>query len=172
MRNNFFSVILSIILSVSFLSCKKEATGISSGTLSAVIDGKEKLFQFSPIAMRINGSPNYQLILMGYNGTSGVNTDFLNFSLQGTKEITTGTYSEATTPGNNIVFLTYGEFIGGAMNTYSTGVGSTKPLTFTISSIDTKSVQGSFSGDIYLRTGTGTLVKRSLTDGKFNLNFQ
>src|SRR5262249_48723372 len=126
-----------------------------------------------PSATMVTLSGITGLTLSATNSSSDVVTISIG-GLSG-KAIGAGTYNETDISN----YTTAGQYILGLTNAYTAGFGvsydKSNPLTVVITSIDSKTVHGTFSGNFWaINTGTGqtTSAKKTFSSGEFNLPIQ
>ncbi|UAY53600.1 hypothetical protein [Ferruginibacter albus] len=163
----FTTAVLIAILS----SCSKSDTGTGGvGTLTADIDGVPTSFNNSVVAIHSSvGGSNPTVNIEGFQGAAGTSTG-LAIAAASTTTIVPGTYR---TPGpdnpNQSVSLTY--LVQPANVLYGATGEAPDTAIVTITSIDANSVQGTFSGNMVLVTGTSAVTTHAVTNGKFNAKF-
>lgn len=168
MKKLLFAV--SIILFVGAISCKKESTTTTAtqtgglGTINVNIDGKAESFNPSVLVPpEINISNDYIMEIVGYQGLPGI-SNAITLIFLSTNPFKTGTiFSDSSSV--NIAGMVYAQISDGAGYTNSYD-GSTK---ITITSFNSTSVQGTFSGS--LKGGTNPKI-HTLTNGTFNVPIQ
>jgi hypothetical protein len=163
-------IICSTIL--FFASCKKDSgSGGSNYYIKANIGGTEKTFTSTPLVIKFDQTGAYSISLSA--GAGGSSLESLGLQIeQSSGPITAGTYSD---DGNSDAV------VGGAYNPGSTDVSdiygaglqisSTAPLKVTISEISDTKVSGTFSGEFFDNSGTGS-NSLMITNGEFNLPIQ
>jgi len=168
-------LILSLALGSLFSACKKSSSG-SAAALSATINGTGKNFVQNPLAAKTVLSGVTSISIVGaVNATTGesVNITINNFPSQ--DSLVPGTYSDTSSRFDlNIDYIanvTSGDFYTGGtvVDGYISGVtGLANHFKLVISSIGKTSIQGTFSGNIYLN-GDPTATPWPVTGGSFNL---
>lgn len=154
--------------------------GGSSNTsyhVSATIDGKSQSFTVSPIAVKINNAGLTMVTIQGAAGTNANNASIISASwtsLDPSIAFATGTYSDAST--NIVVTGTYNPSIATAYislspTPFTTLPAGTNHYTLTITAFDSKTVKGTFSGDVFLN-GDASAAKKTLTYGDFYVPWQ
>ena len=176
MKKRLFFAALLLGLAVS---CKKSNSGSTSYHVTATIDGKNETFNVSPAATRTYiGGATY--IAISGLATSSPTGGLLELGLSnnpGGPAIKAGTYTDTST-----IFTVTGlyqvstseQYAAGTVVFFGTSGGGNPPLTnhfkLVITSVDSTSIKGTFSGDFF--TGASTSgTKKTVTNGDFYVKF-
>lgn len=171
-------ILFSALLVSVFVSCKKNNSASSSSNyhFTATIDGAAQTFNVSPLAVRVVNGPASEIAIEGFAGTSTSTSQVLAISWANTglapASFTTGNYSD--TASNYAVTGTYNPSLsvsyvsGSGVTGLASGSGVTivNHLKFTITSLDSTAVKGTFSGDFYYN-GDISGAKKTITNGDF-----
>lgn len=164
-----------ILFSCAGLSCKKGNSGGGSYHLTATINGKNETFNVSPIATRISIGGNTYISIGGLAIQSPTG-EMLQLGLSthpGGAAIKAGTYMDTTTQFDvtGLYSVKLGEAYEGGSSIYQSSLGgASAPIRnhfrLVISSIDSSSIRGTFSGDCFYAASTDSAVK-TITNGDF-----
>jgi hypothetical protein len=160
---NHSSFIIAIII-CCFSSCKKESSN-TSPAISVAIDGTVTNFNAGALAYYLTPT---DLSISAYTRSS-LYADKMTLEIQSPTTITTGTYTEFPSSGSAVGLLAFYKYGIGYYQALGTSANS-NPATITITSIDSKSVKGTFSGDVTLN-GAGGSNRKVLSSGTFNVAF-
>jgi len=169
------TLLFTVTIALFTLSCKKSSTSGSPYYIKATVDGTAKTFNVNAMAMKMTAAGITSISVFG-NVKSAADLEGINIGINNTpssKPIVAGTYTETNTAD----FVTAGVYNPGSQ-TVVWGAGQypspTHPLTIVITSIDDKTIKGTFSGDFYY-TNTATVQigpdKKTFTNGEFNVKF-
>ncbi len=161
-----------IAATVFFAPACHKSNGNSNPTyyLKASINGKDTTFSVNALAKTMSAVGYNDLILEG-SYKSGLTFPGLTFTIASTSAIVAGTYTSGTynTGSVSAVYYPTGS---NALYGPSEGVTGVNPFTIVITSLDTKTVKGTFSGDLAIIDFNGNVVdKKTFTNGQFNLQF-
>jgi hypothetical protein len=164
-------IIVVFISVVTFLSCKKSNTSLPSNTIQAIINGKTSTFNFGVFATRTGTPgpriPNYVILLTGLTNSTTL-AGSISLGVQGVDTITTATYNENSSTNNaSITYINNIDLFG---NIFSNGHATSNPFIIVVTSLNSKSIQGTFHGDIF-NNGDSAQTLETVTNGKFNVNF-
>jgi len=164
-------IILVFISIVIFLSCKKSNTSLPSNTIQATINGKTSTFNFGVFATRTGTpgprTPYYVILLEGFTDST-VYSGSINLGVQSIDSITAATYNENSTMNNaSITYINNKNLLG---NIFSNGHPTSNPFIIVVTSLNSKSIQGTFQGDIFYN-GDSSQTLETVTNGKFNVDF-
>ncbi len=154
-------------------SCKKDKadTDVSVGTISATIDGTATTFNFRAKATGSNVSGGYGISIQGFKKDPSASQTSLSISIARGTQITSGTYVE-NSGSNPLVEMTYNyDLVFGIVYTSTTYGSATKPVTITITDINSTSVKGTFSCELLGNDVNGNPAKTVFTDGVFYVSF-
>jgi hypothetical protein len=156
-------IILFILVSIVFVSCKKGNSATPNNTITATIDGINYTFNKGIIDTSVaNG---YPLIVVGATDADS-NAVLLEIeTLSGV--FTTTTYGLPNDTSNIAGFL-----VSNPISAYTNNEDKPRPpFTVTVTSLKSTeagiSIQGTFQGNIYLN-GDTTQTPKVVTNGKFN----
>jgi hypothetical protein len=158
-----------------FASCKKSDSGQPANHVSGSVDGAAKSFNYTTSATKVtNGSMN-SVSIMGVADATGTAT--LNIAVQNFNgPITPGSYIDTVSSkgqiGLNYMFPALNQvYMGGTAVYFNATTAITNHLKVVIASIDSVSVKGTFSGDVFLQ-GNSSSTKKTITNGDFNVKFK
>lgn len=177
------------LIAIFFCSCQKEidpltassagsgSTGSAGGTgsttttttgsISASVDGVALTFNTAAQAIRTNVPGGISIAIVGFQGAAGT-SDQIAVVVTTTGSLGVGTYSENDPAGSKIASVGYVKY--GDPMPYSNFMSSTNPSTVVITTISSTAIAGTFSGDAFQITMTGTAgAKKSITQGKFSV---
>ena len=164
--------ILPVFALFVFASCKKSSSSPSSGTgsISATIDGKAETFNTDALAINSSSNGVYEIAIAGYQGAVGT-SDQMGLAIAGTSAITAGsTYTFGTAAPDE---LSIGYLQSSGTIEYADDINSnTNVATVTKTSLTSTNIQGTFSGMLMLYSGTSSATTKTVTNGKFNVNFK
>jgi hypothetical protein len=167
--------ILSFLLIGMFAACKKSSSG-PTYHVSGSVDGSGKSFNYLCKALKVSqGSSNMISIMGAADATMGTSVvTIVLFNNAGS--ITTGTYidsvSSATTVDVDYTFPAQNlDYFGGTSAYLAASKTIANHTKVVISYIDSTSIRGTFSGDLFLQ-GDATAAKKTITNGDFNVKFQ
>lgn len=167
------SSIIFICFSVLFFaSCKKDSGSGTNYYMKATIDGTEKTYSSTPLALSVNQSGTY-ILSMSASASAGSSEGLGLQITQSSGPIAAGTYTDGA---SGVSYLLSGVYNPGTVNSsdiYGAGIqlSATSPLTITITNVSTSAVSGTFSGEFFDNSGAGT-NSIMITDGSFNLPIQ
>lgn len=171
-------LLFTACIAVLAVSCKKSSSSSNGGYyIKATVDGTAKTFNVNAMAMKMDMGGAVSLSIFG-NVTSAATLEGINLTINNTpnpsKAITAGTYDELVTDN----FVTAGVYNPGS-TTIVWGAGEypnpPHPLQIVITSIDDKTVKGTFSGDFYYTNVSTVQIgpdKKSFTNGEFYVKIQ
>jgi hypothetical protein len=156
-------LLLPICASLILFSCKKSSPSPNAtGTLTVTIGGKAQTFNVGAVAHLDNTSGFNSLGIIGVQ--SATNANSMIITVTSSAPITAKTYTDAGSEAQ----LSYTTASGAGYQEDGTGGTS---ATVTIKSISSTNVQGTFSGNLMLITGSGPATE-ALTNGAFNLSIK
>jgi hypothetical protein len=172
--------LFSALLVCVFLSCKKSSSNSSSSYhVTATIGGKAETFNVTPVATRLTNGGFTLIAVSGFAAASST-TEVLSLSLTndpGQATFKAGTYSDTASGyaiGGVYKATTANQYVAGSSVTQP-ALGSGTPVTnhfsVIITSIDSATIKGTFSGDYFLY-GDPTAAKVTITNGDFYAKFQ
>jgi hypothetical protein len=175
MRKSIFIVSL---LACSFVSCKKGNLD-AHYHLTATIDNKAATFNVNPVASFITFNGFIDILVEGQATSSQTNETLIIgvTSITGGPVITPGIYTD--TSKNFEVQAVYQvspseQYVAGTELYKSTRGGATPPIinhfTLVITELDSVSVKGTFSGDLFTGTTT-TGTRKTITNCEFYEKF-
>jgi hypothetical protein len=132
------------------------------------MDGTNYMFNYSVIALQTNTSGAYSVQVIGFQA-GGTGANQIALVIAGTSQITAGTYTEdgSTTNVASVNFVQ-----AGSAYPYVSNNSNTNPVTVTVTSISSTSIQGTFKGDAFLLDSNGaTTTKKVIANGQFSVNF-
>ncbi|MDO6434814.1 hypothetical protein Q4E93_29650 [Flavitalea sp. BT771] len=167
-------LLFTVTIALFSLSCKKSSTSGSPYYIKASVDGTPKTFNVNAMAMKM--SVGMTSISVVGNVKSAADLEGINITINNSpsgKPIVAGTYSESDAtdfaaaavynPGSQTIVWGAGDY-----------PNPPHPLTIVITSIDDKTIKGTFSGDFYY-TNTATAQfgpdKKTFTNGEFYVKF-
>jgi hypothetical protein len=162
-------ILLSAIVILS--SCKKSNSNSSTsggGTITATIDGVQTTFNNILITKDTAYLGAYILTFAGATSLTSSSPE-LSLTVDGTSPITTGTYSLGSS--GNTADLPGISYAQGSSLVYGNDITGVYSSSIVITSLSKTNVQGTFSGTLTLTLGSGANTK-TVTDGKFNVNFK
>ncbi|HWD86660.1 MAG TPA: hypothetical protein VG367_00940 [Mucilaginibacter sp.] len=160
----------AICLLLIVASCKKKNEVVPVNSISATINGVKMIFSTDVHATYSDSGKS--VALYGFDGPSP-NGKIMQIGLSLNKPITTGTYASGVASPSAPASPT---MIYGAVNyintpesgsTFITDASGMHASIATITSISSTNMQGTFSGTLISLNQSATI-----TDGKFNVNFQ
>jgi hypothetical protein len=155
-------IILFVLLGVTIFSCKKKSSGspaIPINTIIATID--DTVYTFNQNIQDTTAALYSDSVI--YLGASDPNSDQAVIVLRSDSAFATRTYNADTSFDYAAVF----DITFSSSNYESTIPQLNNPLTVIVTAITDTSIQGTFSGNIYLN-GDTTKALKVVTDGKFN----
>ena len=179
MKKNVTLFLAFIAVIAIAASCKKSSS--SPGYhLTATIDGTAKTFNISPYAVKQTNGGAMKIGIIGVASTStgeSLEIDLANNAGTTYPAIVAGTYADTSTVFDVEAYYTptlTTEYDAGntlaqeGVNTVTTYANHFKLV---ITSIDSVSIKGTFSGDFYFN-GDLSAAKKSFTNGDFYAKFQ
>ena len=171
--------LLAVLLIGSFSACNKSNSGASASYhLTATIDGKAETFNVNDIATRTTLGGVTYIAITGF-ATSSPTGETMSLSLSnGFSRVAfkPGTYSD-TASSCDIAGIYQAslssQFLAGTSVTQSSllsSVSIANHFKVAITSIDSASMKGTFSGD-YFAGGDPTGAKKTITSGDFYVKF-
>jgi hypothetical protein len=151
-------ILLFMALAAAIVSCKKSSSGSGSYHMTATIDNKPKNFNaVAPVASKLmNGDVLSDLSITGVLNTTTGESIILEINNGMTDQpIIPGTYSDTSTSFQIQAIYAASvatQYYGGTAITEeaaNSGYPVKNHVKIVITSIDSKAVKGSFSGDIY-----------------------
>lgn len=168
------STLIGLILITTLItSCSKSKhsnnNSSTSVNISVNIDGNPVTFDTLASAIVDNQAGAYVLNITGYQSTAGSSNSISISILNTTQAIGIGEYTDSTSNAAYTLTFTYTQQPTTANVIYGSG---TIPYftTVTVTSINSTSIQGTFSGTETIISGAGSPATHTFTDGKFNLN--
>jgi hypothetical protein len=163
--STFAVLFISIIV---FSSCKKTSSPNPSNIVTATIGGTNYTFNLHVIEA-IDTLGNLQVTQIA---GSDADSDHIGIIFQSVGNPTATTYSESQKTAqliigiskDSVTYFSYYPNFSPVTNITS------NPVTITIDSISSTSIQGTFQGEIYLTSDTTVPTKKAVTNGKFNLS--
>ena len=168
MLNEAKNIILLLIVLSGIASCKKDKVDIPIGTLSATVDEKKTTFNFAPKAYVFSVPGGYQFRMYGYENDPAVSSTSLEIDVTSESMFAPGTYIE-NSADNPWVKMLYNHDLRGI---YFVGVrfgSNIKPVTITISEINSSFVRGTFSGQLRGLRWDGFTIDVTFDSGVFYL---
>lgn len=145
------------------------STPATSGTITAMIDGKVTTFNTAAQAIRTNIPGMSSIAILGFQGTGGA-SDQISISVSSTTgAIVAGTYLYDDITSQTFGGIGFVKF--GDPSPYSSFITATNPTKVVVTSVTTNSVAGTFNGDVFqfnLTTGVAG-PKKVVTQGSFNV---
>ena len=169
------TVFLAITFSIFTFSCKKSNSNSSSSYIKATVDGKPMTFNVNAMATKMvtNGFTSYSIHgnVKSAQDLEGLGLEINNFNAD---PLTAGTYPEFDGPAGIVTGAVYNP--GSTTIVWGAGLHANPdlPLTIVITSIDDKSIKGTFEGDFFytdVNTATTTDEKKVFTNGEFDVKF-
>jgi len=163
-----FYFLLTCCVTITTISCKKDATDIPIGTIKVDIGGSNSTFSVQAKATRLSVSGGYGVEIQG-NYRTGSTTN-LSFSIASPTQISTGVYTENTTGSQLVTMKHCTEVLFPCVVQASTYGSTTNPVSITITEINSSFVKGTFRGELLFVRGStgGTEV---LANGVFYVSF-
>jgi hypothetical protein len=162
-------LLLPLCLSFVLSSCSKKSADTPSpiatgtGTMSVTIDGSVKTFNVNAYATALNISGNNFVTLYGTESTG--TSDFITIAIVNPSIIAGNTYTGVASQ----VQINY-NLTSGAIYRYADDDAAAF-ASVTIKSVGSSNIQGTFSGNLNLVSGTGAAT-HTLTSGLFNLRVE
>ena len=163
-----------IAISISlFTACKKDSDNGGGGSnyyVKANVGGTDKNYTSNPMAVELNTGGVYSIAVEA--GKESASPEGLGFQItQNNTAIAAGTYNENSSDYTIIASFNPGSsdvsaIFGAGLNPFSS-----HPLQIVISNISDKEVSGTFSGEFYDNSGTGT-DSLLITNGEFKVPIQ
>lgn len=160
---------LIICVFVLFVSCKKDKNQAPVYYITADIDGTPVSFTSNNVSRLTTGTNGGSLAtnsILSLYGASRLdeNSDAISITVSEPQTVDVGTYRGGADDSRfvSIQYVT-GPFTTNASNVYVSDL-SDGGMSVTISSVDAKTVQGTFKGVLY-HNG----AQKAITNGKFNL---
>lgn len=165
MKNSF---VLGACLILLLSSCSKDTKVSASGSITGNIDGTGTSFNNNVKAARIDVGGTYSITILGFQDEGASNR--ISIMVTSPQPIASGVYSESSSSGNKVGAISYVQ--AGSSSPYVNNNSQTNPHTVTITSVNSTSIQGTFSGDVFLTNGSGvTTTKKVITKGQFDVKF-
>lgn len=157
--------LLPVCLLLVLSSCSKKSTPSPSvtGTFTVTINGTPETFNVGAVAQAVSSDGSYNLTLLGTQSASVTNSMYI--AITSFSPIIAGTYTGA---GSDAA-MSY-HLASGAVYQYADDDAAAFS-TVTIKSISSTNVQGTFSGNLNLISGSGPATQ-TLTNGTFNLRVE
>ncbi|HWK02920.1 MAG TPA: hypothetical protein VNS58_04785 [Puia sp.] len=167
---------LSVITIILFASCKKNNSS-SSYQITASVDGKAKNFNINASASKSTIYGATFISILGF--TSPYTGESFSIDIDNSlslDSIVAGTYTDTTShftvsgahTRDTTTLYEAGTIL--ASDASNTGTALVNHLKLIITSIDNKSIRGTFSGDFYFN-GDISAAKESITSGAFYVTF-
>jgi hypothetical protein len=176
-------LVLSFGLLVLMASCKKSnsSTDSTSTNVSFSMDGATKYFNSAITATKVRAGSSTVVSVTGITSASAAVTESFTLLFNNTPSldsITARTYTDTTShflvEAMYKTDFTSPNFYDAGTSFWHTaaaaGVQVANHLVVTITSIDSKSIKGTFSGDFYYRSDPSS-SKKTITGGAFYANF-
>lgn len=168
-----FSSLLLVCFSILFFAaCKKDSDNGPTYYIKANIGGTEKTYSAIPIAVQINQGGTYSLAISA--AANANSSEGLGLQINKTSgPITAGTYSDASNSNDYVIAGIYNPGTSDISAIFGAGlkISVSAPLNIVISEITDSKVSGTFSGEFYNNSGTGT-DSLLITNGNFNIPIQ
>lgn len=165
MKNSF---VLGAWLVLLLSACSKNNDVSASGSITGNVDGSGTSFNNNVKAIRTDISGGHSISIVGFQGAGASNQ--IGIVVTSTQAIAAGTYSENSSSSEKIGTISYIQ--SGNPNPYINYNSQTNPTTVTVTSVSAASIQGTFSGDVFLTNSSGvTTTKKVITKGQFNVKF-
>lgn len=166
MRKHF---LIAICVLATLASCKKTSPIAPSNTISTTIDGVNESFNANIVARLGTGvQQNSDLLITATNGTAK-DADGISITINSNSSIAKAVYVNTSSTSFPSLLYSKGSFSLTNPNYYTTDVHGNNLTTIVITSLTSTNIQGTFSGKLVLANGS---TIKSVTDGKFNVNFQ
>jgi len=162
MQKIFF---LALVLFLAFVSCKKDSSSTSSGSISATVNDTSATFNNSALAINTTANGVYGISITGFAD----NSNQISINISGPNPVTTGTYSFSTRGTGDQLSMGYS--IPPNITYIQDSTSTANYATVVITAISSTSVQGTFTGDLKLFSGTSVVKTKSVTNGTFNVKF-
>lgn len=163
------TLLYSLGFALLFTSCSKDnSNNGNANAISCTIDGTNVTFNTNAKASRMDIGGAYSIQIIGSKGAAG-SSDQIAIAITDMAPIAAGTYAENSNTSQvaGVNFIQAGNPVP-----YVSYNSDTNPSTVTITSIDGKTLKGSFKGDVYIIDGNGqTTSKKSITHGQLNVSF-
>jgi hypothetical protein len=174
MKKLFAIAVLGLVLA----SCKKSSSGAGSSVTATFNDTS---FSFTQAFQGTIYNGGKEIDLYVTNSTNAATATQLRMELLSNTAITPGVYSDTATYPNNVTLPTVSKYAYFEVYPYiypNTGIDhdfwtiglTSNPFTVTVTSITQTSIQGTFSGKLYLDGDSTTTADsiRVITNGTFN----
>jgi len=161
---------LSLLLVVVLASCSKnESNDDGSAKISCTIDGTSHVFNFGSMGIRNDAAGNYSVNIIGFQ--DNVQGDQITLSVGSNEPIGAREYSEAGEgpDGVDVAGIAYMP-AGGDM--YTSGYFDENSATIVVTAVSASSIQGTFSGVVSMEDDNGDTVRKTVTNGTFNVAIQ
>lgn len=168
------SILLVCLSFLFFAGCSKDdnSGGGNNYFIKANIGGTAKTFSATPLVVKINQAGTYSLSMSA--GAGGGSLEGLALQINQTSgPIAAGTYSDDAGSSDYVVAATYNPNSSDVAAIFGAGlkISTTAPLQIVISSITDSQVTGTFSGEFFDNSGTGS-NSLLITNGEFSLPVQ
>jgi hypothetical protein len=166
-------IALFACLAIFSLSCKKSNSGKNSAFIKVLSNDTARTFNVNAIAHEFKTGDVTLLSITGNANTSTIEGIALQIKTAANTPIIAGTYSELDTDD----FVTTGQYDPNkdAAKFVAGGVSSFNPLKIVITSIDDKTVKGTFSGAFFFTSASSipqpSENPKNFTQGEFSVNF-
>jgi hypothetical protein len=182
-------ILFSVLISLSFVSCKKSSTSPDNLTTSAYFV-KATVNGSNIVYTNYTGAVNKNVGLLninGYNSDATATTDGISLtvyindtSYYNNLPINVGTYTDTANYLRNLynywnpnnASITLQEDGTDYVNEFALDTSSSSPFVCTITVIDSVSISGTFSGKVYYGNNPQTAVAKIITNGSFYVPFQ
>ncbi len=161
---------LSLITLISFASCKKDkdggSSGVSEGTITFKVDGKDITYKTYVNAVKNEGADNYLVAIVGIKSPTDPEGENIFINLNSNSAITAGTYHEKALNENAAVIY----YKNDKDEQYLTIESPANPTIVTVTSISDNSIQGTFKGELFFMSGASVDFDKTIaiSEGKFN----
>ncbi|HVX24835.1 MAG TPA: hypothetical protein VHB70_00735 [Parafilimonas sp.] len=166
------SISIFSFLLISFAACKKDSGGSSGYYVKANVGGTQKNYTSTPLGIVQNDGGSYSLTIEA--GAGGSSLEGLALEINQTSgAIAAGTYDELSGGSNYAIASTYNPGSSDVSAIFGAGLKlpTSQPLQIVITSISNSQVSGTFSGEYYDNSGTGT-DSLLVSNGSFNVPIQ
>ena len=170
MKLKFTRLLLLLGFTVSLAACSKDKDEEIASGLSCTIDGTNMTFNVNAFALKNEGGGNYSYAVFGSSDATA-NASAFAIALGDDAPIAPGNYTFSEDDPDDQIKMGTLNYVpaGSTTDGYISVPGpTTTPTLITVTSVDAKSIQGTFKGDIIMLTGTTPVVK-TVTNGKFNV---
>jgi hypothetical protein len=156
-------IILFAVLGILLASCSKSSTGLPANTITATINDTNYIFNTNIIDTSVYSNGTLLLEL----SATDLNLNKAVLAIESTTTLTATAYGGLS--GDTTNEAVFGILLPNTTQ-YSSGFppSASNPITITVSSLTSTSIQGTFKGTIFFNGDTTSTSKKTVTNGTFS----